>query len=757
MPNSDLQLVTRVISIDSKGDRKKKIIKEGATIIAEFDCPEDAWFYKQNDGVLPYSILMEIALQPCGFLTAYLGTPLLLDSKNLLFRNLDANVEFLDTSVDLKNKTTSDKCVLLSSAKLGNMVVQKFSFELSVDDKVFYKGVTSFGWFLPEDMVTQKGLDGGKKYIADSSKASSFKLNTHRGFQLQLFDTVKCGDKYAYGSKIVNKDEWFFKCHFWLDPVMPGSLGIEAYVQLLEYYALSISNGRPLKFKHLQGKTSWKYRGQLIRKNNKMEVELFITKKIDKSNGFELVGKGNIIIDGLRMYSVQDLGCVCEYDAESQLESSQIQKTNKENAFMKAHNIKYPFYAGAMAKGIASADLVIALGKNDMIGSFGAGGLPLHMVIQGIEKIQKELGNKAYCVNLIHSPFDESLERGNVDLFLKYKIKTVEASAFMTLTEHIVRYRVSGYIAGKATNKVIAKISRTELAEMFMKPAPKKFIDILLKKKQITQEQAKMAETIPMADDIAVESDSGGHTDNRPIHVLLPMIIKLGKKINDEYNYSHKVRVGAGGGIGCPEAVKAVFAMGGEFVITGSINQMSREAGTCDTVRKMLSNATYSDVTMAPAADMFDQGVELQVLKKGTFFAQRAKRLYELFKEYGDFEKIPKPIVENVEKQIFRKSISEVWKETADFYINILKDHDKVAKANNNPKIKMSMICRWYLGKSSRWANDGLKERATDYQIWCGPAIGAFNDYIKGSKIDPHITKEYPSVVDINRSLFEGF
>ena len=75
-----------------------------------------------------------------------------------------------------------------------------------------------------------------------------------------------------------------------------------------------------------------------------------------------------------------------------------------------------------------------------------------------------------------------------------------------------------------------------------------------------------------------------------------------------------------GGGIGCPEAAAAAFAMGADFILTGTINQLSRQAGTCDQVRQALSEATYSDVTMAPAADMFDMGVELQVLKKGTMF-----------------------------------------------------------------------------------------------------------------------------------------
>ena len=90
-------------------------------------------------------------------------------------------------------------------------------------------------------------------------------------------------------------------------------------------------------------------------------------------------------------------------------------------------------------------------------------------------------------------------------------------------------------------------------------------------------------------------------------HVLLPLIIAQRDRIQSEQNYATRVRVGAGGGIAAPEAVHAAFALGAAFVVTGTINQMTRQAGTCDAVRLALSKATYSDVAMAPAADMFDQ------------------------------------------------------------------------------------------------------------------------------------------------------
>jgi len=324
-------------------------------------------------------------------------------------------------------------------------------------------------------------------------------------------------------------------------------------------------------------------------------------------------------------------------------------------AFMEEYQVQYPIYTGAMAKGIASAELVIAAGKKGMLGSFGAGGLPPDKIIEGIDKIQAALPNGPYAANLIHSPFDDLLERTGCEIFLEKGVRIVEASAFMSLTPHIVRYRVAGLERGPggkaiAKNKIIFKVSRTELADMALKPPPADMVAKLVKQGLVTAEQAELAKTVTMCDDVAVESDSGGHTDNRHMPVLLPVIIAHRDKVAKETGM--RVRIGVGGGIGCPESAAAAFAMGADFLVTGTINQLAREADTCDDVRKALSEATYSDVTMAPAADMFDEGVKLQVLKKGTMFPSRAAKLYDLFIKYPSLEAIPQEMMARLEKQV---------------------------------------------------------------------------------------------------------
>ena len=137
-------------------------------------------------------------------------------------------------------------------------------------------------------------------------------------------------------------------------------------------------------------------------------------------------------------------------------------------------------------------------------------------------------------------------------------------------------------------------------------------------------------------------------------------------------------------------------------------------------------------------------------------FAARAKRLYELFVRYDSLDDIPAEERKKLEQQVFRKEMETIWKETVDYYINVLKDEAKIQQAGKDPKLKMSLVFRWYLGLSSTWANTGVADRATDYQVWCGPAIGAFNDFIRGTYLDPAVAGAYPDVAQINLQLFRG-
>ncbi|MFM7364577.1 MAG: PfaD family polyunsaturated fatty acid/polyketide biosynthesis protein [Cuspidothrix sp.] len=419
--------------------------------------------------------------------------------------------------------------------------------------------------------------------------------------------------------------------------------------------------------------------------------------------------------------------------------------------FLEFYGVKYAYVTGAMAQGIASEEMVITLGKANILSSFGAGGLSLHRVETAIHKIQGVLHNKPYAFNLLHSPSEPAIERRLIDLYLQHQVRIIEASAFLDLSDNIVYYRAAGLSLNSANeieinNKIMAKVSRREVATKFLQPAPIKIIKQLVEKGLISELQANLAQKIPLADDITIEADSGGHTDNRPLVCLLPSILELRDEIQRKYGYEKPVRIGVAGGISTPQSALAAFMMGAAYIVTGSINQSCLEAGTSAYTKKLLAEAEMTDVMMAPAADMFEMGVKLQVLKKGTLFPLRAQKLWELYKNYNSISEIPPDEIEKLENQIFRKTITEIWQETSAYLCQ--RNPEKLSKAANNPKLKMALIFRWYLGLSSRWSNTGEKSREIDYQIWCGPAIGSFNNWVRGSYLADVNNRRVVNVAD---------
>ncbi len=425
-------------------------------------------------------------------------------------------------------------------------------------------------------------------------------------------------------------------------------------------------------------------------------------------------------------------------------------------AFLTAHGVRQPYLAGAMAGGIASADMVVALAREGFLASFGAAGLLPEAIARALTRFAAEIPGLPYAVNLIHSPSEDRLEREAVELFLRHQVRCVEASAFMGLTPHVVRYRLAGLRRGEggrvvAENRLIAKVSRPETAERFMRPAPAALVSTLVEQGLATPEQAALAHHVPLADDITVEADSGGHTDRRPLPALLPTIVRLRDAVQHEHRYAAPVRVGAAGGIGTPAAVAAAFAMGAAYVVTGSVNQSCLESGASPAAKAMLAEADIADCEMAPAADMFEMGVELQVLKKGTLFPMRARRLYQLYQAHDGLEDLPAAERAKLEQQVFRRPLEDVWNDCVGYFER--RDPEQLTRAAGSPKRKMALVFRWYLGMASRWAVTGEPDRVTDYQIWTGPAMGSFNDWTTGSYLK---TPGNRRVTDVAHHLMRG-
>lgn len=344
-PCGDLQLTTRVIEVNgTRGD-----FKTPSSCVAEYEVPKNAWYFDENSHhcLMPYSVLMEISLQPNGFISGYMGTTLGFPGLELFFRNLDGSGKIL-RNVDLRGKTIVNDSRLLSTVMMGSNIIQSFSFELSTDGIPFYQGTAVFGYFKGDALKDQLGLDNGQvkqpwhvdnnrtpdtniNLLDKSSRyfnapiSSTGALQPHyklAGGRLNFIDSVKitsdggkAGLGYLYAERTIDPSDWFFQFHFHQDPVMPGSLGVEAIIELMQTYAINKDLGagfRSPKFGQIQSEVKWKYRGQINPLNKQMSLDVHITAIEEKDGKKIIIGDANLSKDGLRIYELFDIAICIE-------------------------------------------------------------------------------------------------------------------------------------------------------------------------------------------------------------------------------------------------------------------------------------------------------------------------------------------------------------------------------------------------------------------------------------------------------------
>lgn len=347
-PNGALQMMHRITGF--QGDPERSKLEPGTSLVSEYDVPPDAWYFQQNAyPTLPYFLLMEIALQPCGFLSAYLHSALLLPDEDLYFRNLDGTGQTgdLPSLPDLRGKTITNEAVLLSSTFIRGVIIQKFRYSVAYADQVFYAGESVFGFFTPPALANQVGLDAGKAvapwyqqqaslpagitldmrtpaaehYFTAPAGKPHYRLSREK---LNLLHEVllipgsgKQQQGYVYARMTIDPQGWFFDCHFHEDPVMPGSLGVEAIIQAMQLYALQQDLGRQFVSPHFglvpNHRVDWKYRGQIVASVPYWALEVHITSVTNSPEAVIIQGEASVWREQLRIYEVSQIAlCISE-------------------------------------------------------------------------------------------------------------------------------------------------------------------------------------------------------------------------------------------------------------------------------------------------------------------------------------------------------------------------------------------------------------------------------------------------------------
>ncbi|MFO7765522.1 MAG: beta-ketoacyl synthase N-terminal-like domain-containing protein [Pelovirga sp.] len=314
LPGPPFQFLDRIV--DVTGEPWKLI--EGATVTAEYDVPPDAWYFSAGrQPEMPFSVLLEVGLQPCGWLAAYLGSALTSEI-DLSFRNLDGKA-IQHQAVTPASGTLSIHVEITRIARSGGMIIQSYNFAVVSVNGPVYTGSTVFGFFSAAALAEQVGVRGAARWQPSAeqiSHASHFEYPQETPFpakKLRMIDTIDLyiddgGPQqlgYIRGSKIVDPEEWFFKAHFYQDPVCPGSLGLESFLQLLKVAAAErwgVTDHSRFETIVRGQEHRWNYRGQIVPTNRKIEIEAVIT-AVDEEQK-TLWADGFLLVDGKIIYQM---------------------------------------------------------------------------------------------------------------------------------------------------------------------------------------------------------------------------------------------------------------------------------------------------------------------------------------------------------------------------------------------------------------------------------------------------------------------
>jgi acyl transferase domain-containing protein/3-hydroxymyristoyl/3-hydroxydecanoyl-(acyl carrier protein) dehydratase len=317
LPGPPYQFLDRITSI--RGG-EQWVMVPGTVIEAQYDVPEDGWYFDADrQEQMPYTVLLEVALQPCGWLAAYLGSALTSDV-DLSFRNLGGSA-VQHAPVTRRTGTLTTEVKITSVSKSGGMIIQHYAFSVRSGGGPVYEGTTYFGFFSKEALADQVGIKDPQPWSPsdeECARGTGFPYPTGSPFpddRLRMIDFIECstmdggpkGLGFSRGLFHIDKEAWFFKAHFYQDPVIPGSLGLESLLQLMKLAAFRRWGGSPLQqfeaavpgVRH-----EWVYRGQVIPDDRQVTVDMWVTSADDSRR--ILTADGFLSVDGRLVYKMND-------------------------------------------------------------------------------------------------------------------------------------------------------------------------------------------------------------------------------------------------------------------------------------------------------------------------------------------------------------------------------------------------------------------------------------------------------------------
>ncbi len=329
LPGPPYHFITRICSINAKPGG----MQPQGEVIVEYDIPRDAWYFTENGhALMPFCVLMESALQPCGWLASFSGCTLQGET-DFLFRNLDGT-GVLSHALTPLDGVLRTHVRLKSISPSAGMIIVSFHVDSYLQQQLVYTMDTVFGFFPESAFAQQAGLpipahekttlSAESNLLIDltAAPAAYFSASARLpGPQLLMIDRItgywptqgKYGKGQLRAEKTVNPADWFFKAHFFRDPVQPGSLGVEAMLQTVQFYMLheklhqALTNPyfQPL---YLEKPITWKYRGQVVPENKCITILIDIAEVHREEHSVSVIADASLWVDGIRIYEATQVG-----------------------------------------------------------------------------------------------------------------------------------------------------------------------------------------------------------------------------------------------------------------------------------------------------------------------------------------------------------------------------------------------------------------------------------------------------------------
>lgn len=332
LPSGGLLLVDRVLEVHgTRGDPAS--LAGGAWHVTEYDAPADSWYFADTaNASMPNCVYMETSLQAALMVGYYLGATLADPAAMVSLRNLGGTARVL-REVDLRDATIRQHSTLLSTTDMPGSSLQSFGYTLSVDGEPFYEGETMFGYFSDAALANQTGLDAGRSVptwldaISPRPAVRTLDVAARRDDpgaplvardHLALLDTLdvvdgggRYGQGYLHAVRPIDPDDWFFARHFHLDPVIPGSLGVETVIQAMQEWLLDSPHAEglvdPAFVLPVDAPFTWKYRGQFLPTDGETRLEVHL-KEVRRAPGrVRVTADASVWKPGLRIYELIDV------------------------------------------------------------------------------------------------------------------------------------------------------------------------------------------------------------------------------------------------------------------------------------------------------------------------------------------------------------------------------------------------------------------------------------------------------------------